>query len=68
MGGTGTGTGLGMGDTGSVWEASAPPFWATSFSGFLGMPFQSGLSVSLSNMPPSQKLSSSSALTLSHGM
>lgn len=41
IGGTGTGKGLGTGDTGSVWEASAPPFWATSFSGFLVIPFQS---------------------------
>lgn len=41
IGGTGTGKGLGMGDTGSVCEVSAPPFWATSFSCFLGIPFQS---------------------------
>lgn len=41
IGGTGTGKGLGIGDTGSVCEASAPPFWATSFSGFLEIPFQS---------------------------
>lgn len=40
-GGTGTGSGLGTGDTGSTCELSAPPFWATSFSCFLGIPFHS---------------------------
>lgn len=39
--GIGTGKALGIGDTGSLCAASAPPFWATSFSDFLGIPFHS---------------------------
>lgn len=39
--GIGTGKALGIGDTGSLCVASAPPFWATSFSDFLGIPFHS---------------------------